>query len=147
MALYYEDYEIGQHFVHPWRRTVNEMDNTLFSMLTMNPQPLHIDAEFASTTEWGQRLVNSYFTLALMVGLSVHETTLGTTVANLGMENTRFPRPVFHGDTLRAESEVIGKRESKSRPECGIVVFKHVCIKQSDEIVAVCERAALMRKK
>ena len=146
-GLYYEDFEIGQLFEHAIRRTVSEMDNTLFSALTHNPQPLHLDAEFAAQTEFGQRLVNSLFTLGLMIGISVGETTLGTTIANLGMKEVRFPKPVFHGDTLHVTTKVIEKRESRSRPNAGIVVFEHRAINQRDEEVAVCERAGLMKKR
>src|SRR5271157_799782 len=124
-GLYFEEFEEGQIFEHAIRRTVTEMDNVLFSTLTLNPQPLHLDEEFAKTTEFGQRIVNSLFTLGLMIGISVHETTLGTTVANLGVTDAIFPRPVFHGDTLHVESEVLEVRASKSRPTQGIVLFLH----------------------
>jgi acyl dehydratase len=143
-GLYFEEFEDGQVFEHPIGRTVTEMDNVLFSALTMNPQPLHLDEEFAKQTEFGQRLVNSLFTLGLVIGLSVGETTLGTTVANLGMTDVRFPKPVFHGDTLRARTIVRAKRRSKSRKDAGIVEFEHQGINQRGEIVAVCRRAALM---
>src|SRR5882762_2255264 len=116
------------------------MDNVLFSTLTMNPQPLHLDEEFAKRTEFGQRLVNSLFTLGLVIGMSVSDTTLGTTIANLGMSDVRFPSPVFHGDTIRVETTVVSKRDSKSRPEAGIVEFEHRGINQRDEIVCVCRR-------
>jgi acyl dehydratase len=143
-GLYFEEFEDGQIFEHPISRTVTEMDNVLFSALTMNPQPLHLDDEFAKQTEFGQRLVNSLFTLGLVIGLSVGETTLGTTVANLGMTDVRFPKPVFHGDTLRARTIVRAKRRSRSRKDAGIVEFEHQGINQRGEIVAVCRRAALM---
>ncbi|WP_185984602.1 MaoC family dehydratase [Aureimonas mangrovi] len=146
-GLYFEDFTLGRHFRHELTRTVSEADNTLFSLMTMNPQPLHIDAHFAQGTEWGQRLFNSMMTLAIMVGLSVQDTTLGTTVGNLGMSDVRFPKPVFHGDTLRAETRVLGLRESRSRPDVGIVEFEHTCLNQHDEVVAVCKRAAMMRKR
>ncbi|MBY8821702.1 MaoC family dehydratase [Sphingomonas colocasiae] len=146
-GLWFEEFEIGQVFDHPWRRTVTEYDNMLFSNLTMNVQPLHIDFEFAKTTEFGQPLVNSLFTLGLMIGMTVNDTTLGTTVANLGMSDVRFPKPVFHGDTIRVTTTVKDKRESASRPGQGIVTFVHQAYNQRDELVALCERAALMKGK
>jgi acyl dehydratase len=146
-GLYYEDFEVDQLFEHELRRTVSEYDNTLFCALTHNPQPLHLDAEFAKQTEFGQRLVNSLFTLGLMVGVSVGDTTLGTTIANLGMTDVRFPKPVFHGDTLRSTTRVLEKRESRSRPDAGLVTFEHRCLNQRDEEVASCKRAAFMRKR
>lgn len=146
-GLHYEEFSVDQEFVHPWSRTVTEMDNTLFSLLTMNPQPLHIDAHFAAETEWGQRLFNSLYTLGILVGMTVNDTTLGTTVANLGMSDVRFPKPVFHGDTLRARTRVVSMRESKSRPDTGLVEFEHTALNQRDEVVAVCRRTALMRKR
>ncbi|MCX7568085.1 MaoC family dehydratase [Sulfitobacter sp. F26169L] len=145
-GLYLDEFTVGRHFRHPLTRTVSEADNTTFSLMTMNPQPLHIDAHFAESTEWGERLFNSMMTLAIMVGLSVQDTTLGTTVGNLGMSDVRFPKPVFHGDTLRAETVVISVRESKSRDDVGIVEFEHTCLNQRDEVVAICRRAAMMRK-
>ena len=146
-GLHYEEFSVDQQFEHPWSRTVTEMDNTLFSLLTMNPQPLHIDAHFSAGTEWGQRLFNSLYTLGILVGMSVNDTTLGTTVANLGMDDVRFPKPVFHGDTLRARTRVVSMRESKSRPDAGLVEFEHTALNQRDEVVAVCRRTALMRKR
>lgn len=146
-GLYYEEFHAGQEFVHPWSRTVTEMDNTLFSLLTMNPQPLHIDAHFAEQTEWGQRLFNSLYTLGILVGMTVNDTTLGTTVANLGMTDVRFPKPVFHGDTLRARTRVASLRDSQSRPEAGLVEFEHTCLNQRDEVVAACRRTAIMRRR
>ena len=146
-GLYYEEFSIGQVFTHPWTRTVTEMDNVLFSTLTMNVQPLHLDEHFASQTEFGQRIVNSLFTLGLMIGISVNDTTIGTTVANLGMTDTRFPKPVFHGDTLRAQTKVLTMRESKSRPDAGIIEFEHTAYNQRGELVATCKRQALMRRK
>ncbi|PPQ30417.1 MaoC family dehydratase [Rhodopila globiformis] len=146
-GLYYEEFSVGQTFDHPWTRTVTEMDNVLFSSLTLNVQPLHLDAHFAAETEFGQRLVNSIFTLGLMVGISVNDTTLGTTVGNLGFSEIRFPKPVFHGDTLRAKTKVLAMRESKSRPTVGIVEFEHTCWNQRDEMVAICKRQAMMRKR
>jgi acyl dehydratase len=145
-GLYFEAFEIGRVFEHEVRRTVTEMDNTLFSCLTLNPQPLHIDHEFAAKSEWGKPLVNSLFTLGLMIGISVSDTTLGTTVANLGMTDVVFPQPVFHGDTIRVTTEVAAKRESKSRTDAGIVEFLHKAINQRGEVVAQCRRQAFMRK-
>ena len=146
-GLTFDEFEVGQVFTHQPARTVTEADNLLFSALTMNPQPLHLDAEFAKTSHFGQRLVNSIFTLGLVVGLSVGETTLGTTVGNLGFEKVEFPKPVFIGDTITAQTEVIEKRESKSRPEWGIVLFEHRGVNQRGEVVAICRRAAMMLKK
>ena len=146
-GLYFEEFSIGQIFQHPIRRTVTEADNVFFTAMTHNPAQLHLDAEYAKGTEFGQRLVNSLFTLGLMIGISVGETTLGTTVANLGMDEVRFPKPVFHGDTLHVETEVLEIRPSKSRPTQGIVVFLHRAINQRGEIVAQCKRSALMMKK
>jgi acyl dehydratase len=146
-GLYYEELEIGRVFKHPITRTVTETDNLLISALTYNPQPLHLDAEFCKGTEFGQILVNSMFTFALMIGVSVGETTLGTTVANLGMDGVKFPKPVFIGDTLRSETTVLEKRDSKSRPDAGLVVFEHRSINQRGEEVAYCKRSALMHKK
>src|SRR5665811_810015 len=123
-GLYYEQLEIGLTFKHDIRRTVTETDNILFTTLTHNPAAIHLDAEYSAASPFGKVLVNSVFTLGLMVGVSVGDTTLGTTVANLGWDEVRFPKPVFIGDTLRGETEVMEKRESKSRPETGIVVFK-----------------------
>lgn len=141
---YFEELEVGMRFEHLPHRTVTETDNLLFSTLTHNPQPLHIDAEFAANTQYGQILVNSYFTLALVTGLSVGDTTLGTTIGNLGMEKVEFPNPVFLGDTLRATTEVIDKRESRTKADRGIVWFRHLGINQRDEIVCECERKAMM---
>lgn len=146
-GLHFEDFSVDQQFVHDWSRTVTEMDNTLFSLLTMNPQPLHIDAHFAAGTEWGQRLFNSLYTLGIMVGMTVNDTTLGTTVANLGMTDVRFPKPVFHGDTLRARTRVISVRGSKSRPDAGLVEFEHTALNQRDEVVASCRRTAMMKRR
>jgi len=146
-GLYFEDFTVGQEFRHALTRTVTEMDNTMFSLLTLNPQPLHIDAHFAAKTEFGQRIFNSLYTLGIMIGMTVYDTTLGTTVANLGMTDVRFPKPVFHGDTLRATTTVISLRDSKSRPEAGIVEFEHHALNQNDEIVGSCRRMALMHRK
>jgi acyl dehydratase len=146
-GLYLEDLEVGRKFEHALRRTVTEMDNTLFSCLTHNPHPLHIDHDFASKTEWGKPLVNSLFTLGVMIGISVNDTTLGTTVGNLGMTDVKFPKPVFHGDTLHVTTEVVSSRETKSRPDAGIVEFVHKAFNQRGELVAECRRQAMMRKK
>jgi acyl dehydratase len=147
-GLYFEEFSVGQKFQHPIRRTVTEADNVFFSALTHNPAALHLDEEYCREhTEFGQRVVNSCFTLGLMVGVSVGETTLGTTIANLGWDEVRFPKPVFHGDTIRVESEVLEIRESKSRPDNGIVIFAHRAFNQKNEIVATCKRSALMLRK
>ncbi len=146
-GLHYEEFEVGHVFRHAGGRTVTETDNVLFSALTMNPQPLHLDAEFAAKTEFGERLVNSLFTLGLVVGLSVGDTTLGTTIANLGMSDVRFPAPVFHGDTIRVETTVVSKRESRSRPDAGIVELEHRAVNQRGEVVCLCRRSAFMRRR
>ena len=146
-GLYYEQISVGQEFVHPWTRTVTEMDNVLFSSLTMNVQPLHLDAHFAAETEFGQRLVNSIFTLGLMIGMTVHNLTDGTTLGNLGMTETIFPNPVFAGDTIRAISTVVAARASKSRPDAGIVTFRHEGFNQKGQLVAKCQRQALMMRR
>ena len=143
-GLYFEQFEIGQVFVHDIRRTVTETDNVLFTTMTHNPAQIHLDAEYCKTTEFGKPLMNSVFTLGLMVGISVGDTTLGTTVGNLGWDEVRFPKPVFAGDTLHVESKVLEKRESKSRPDQGIVTFEHKAMNQRDEVVAICKRTALM---
>jgi acyl dehydratase len=145
--MYFEELTPGLVFNHPWSRTVTEMDNVLFSSLTMNVQPLHLDEHFSAATEWGQRIVNSLFTLGLLIGMTVNDTTLGTTIGNLGMSEVRFPKPVFHGDTLKARTRVIDGRESRSRPDTGIVEFEHEMINQRGEIVASCRRHALMRRR
>ena len=146
-GVYFEELTVERVFVHALRRTVTEADNVFFSALTMNPAALHLDEEYCREhTEFGQRIVNSAFTLGLVVGLSVGDTTLGTTVGNLGWDEVRFPRPVFHGDTIRVESEVLEARESRSRPDNGIVVFVHRGYNQRDELVMSCKRTALMMK-
>ena len=145
-GLFFDQFHVGQRFVHEVRRTVTEMDNMLFSTLTMNPAPIHIDHEYAKTTEFGRPLVNSLFTLGLVVGLSVIDTTFGTTVGNLGFEDTKFPAPVFAGDTIRAETEVAALRASKSRPTQGLVTFRHTAFNQRGETVCSCTRIALMMK-
>jgi acyl dehydratase len=146
-GLYLEQLDVGRVFEHPIRRTVTEADNVLFSCLTHNPQPLHIDREFAEKSEWGQPLVNSLFTLGLMIGVSVGDTTLGTTVGNLGMTDVKFPKPVFHGDTLRVTTEIVSKRNSRTHKDAGIVEFLHRAYNQRGELVAECRRQAMMRKK
>lgn len=146
-GLYFEEFEVGHVFKHELRRSVTEADNMLFSNMTLNPQPLHIDFDFASKTEFGKPLVNSLFTLGLMIGISVNDTTIGTTVGNLGMSEVKFPHPLFHGDTVHVETEVKTVRASKSRPTQGIVTFVHRAYNQDDVLVALCERAALMHKK
>ncbi len=147
-GVWFDELSVGQVFQHPIRRTVSEMDNVLFSALTHNPAYLHLDEEYCRTqTEFGQRLVNSAFTLGLMVGISVGDTTLGTAVANLGWDEVRFPKPVFHGDTLRVETEVLELRPSKSRPNQGVVVFQHRAFNQHGDLVAVCKRSGLQLKK
>ena len=147
-GLYFEEFSVGQVFKHPVRRTVTEMDNVLFSAMTHNPAALHLDEEYCREhTEFGQRIVNSAFTLGLLVGISVGETTLGTTVGNLGWDEVRFPKPVFHGDTLRVESQVMELRTSQSRPHNGIVIFEHRGYNQRQELVASCKRSALMLRK
>lgn len=144
---YFEEWTIGNDILHDIHRTVTETDNLLFSVMTHNPQPLHIDVEAAKASEFGQILVNGTFTFSLMVGLSVGDTTLGTLVANLGYDRLVMPAPVFIGDTLRAASEVIGLKESKSRPQAGIVTFAHRMWNQRDQLVCQCERSALVKRK
>ncbi|MCA0207509.1 MAG: MaoC family dehydratase [Proteobacteria bacterium] len=144
---YFDEWVIGETLTHDIRRTVTETDNLLFTVMTHNPQPLHLDIEAAKASEFGQILVNGTFTFSLMVGLSVGDTTLGTLVANLGYDKLVMPKPVFIGDTLRAESEVVGLKESKSRPNAGIVTFLHRAINQRDELVCQCERSALVQRK
>jgi len=145
-GLYFEQFEVGRKFEHEWTRTVTEMDNVLFSTLTMNVQPLHIDAHFSAQTEFKRPIVNSLFTLGLIIGMSVNDTTFRTTVANLGMSDTTFPAPVFQGDTLHVVTEVLGKRESKSRPNAGIIEFEHVGYNQDNVVICRCKRAALMHR-
>jgi acyl dehydratase len=146
-GLHYEQFFVGQVFDHEIRRTITEMDNVLFSAMTHNPAPLHIDEEYCRTqTEFGTRIVNSAFTLGLMVGISVGDTTLGTTIANLGWDEVRFPKPLFHGDTIHVRSTVAELRESRSRPEAGITIFVHEAFNQRNELVATCKRSALMKK-
>ena len=146
-GLYFEDFEVGKAYKHELARTVTEMDNVLFTCLTMNTQTLHLDEEFAKTTLHGQRVVNSIFTLGLMVGMSVTELTLGTTLGNLSMTNINFPVPVFHGDTLRSETTVTDKKESRSKADRGVVFFTHRAFNQRNEEVAYCERAGMMMRR
>jgi acyl dehydratase len=146
--MYFEDFAAGGVYEHRLRRTVTEMDNMLFSNMTLNPQPLHIDRHFCETeTEWGKPLMNSLFTLGLMIGMSVNDLTVGTTIANLGMTEVKFPNPLFEGDTVRASTEIIGKRESRSRPDAGIVEFHHRAFNQDGTLVAECKRQAFMKKR
>jgi len=146
-GLYFEEFRVGQTFDHPIRRTITEADNVFFTALTHNPAAIHLDAEYCKGTEFGRPLVNSALTLGFMVGISVNDTTHGTTVANLGWDEVRFPHPLFHGDTLRVESEVLEVRESRSRPQNGIVVFAHRAYNQDDVLVGSCRRSALMLRK
>lgn len=144
-GFYYDELEVGRRFSHTIRRTVTETDNVLFSTMTHNPAPLHLDHEYMRTqSEFGRPLVNSFFTLGLIVGISINDTTLGTTVANLGLESVRFPSPLYVGDTVRVETEVVAKRESRSRPGNGIVTLEHRGYNQHDVLVAECRRAVLM---
>jgi len=146
-GLYLDELEPGRIYHHTLRKTVTENDNMLFSVMTLNPQPLHIDFDFAAKSEWGKPLVNSLFTLGLMIGISVHDLTLGTLVGNLGMTETVFPHPVFHGDTIRVETTVLSVRESRSKPDRGIVEFEHRAYNQNDVLVAKCTRQAMMLKR
>ena len=145
-GLYYEEFEVGMEFNHPLTRTVTEMDNVMFCAMTHNPQPLHLDEEFAKTTFYGQRIVNSLFTLGLVVGITVADTTLRTTLGNLGMTNIRFKNPVHHGDTIHVITRIKEMRQSKSRPDSGIVTFEHIGYNQRDEEIAYCIRTGLMKK-
>lgn len=146
-GLWFEEFSVGQRFDHSITRTVTEMDNMLFSNMTLNPQPLHIDFHFAAKTEFGKPLVNSLFTLGLMIGISVHDTTLGTTIANLGMTDVNFPAPVFHGDSLHVVTTVEAVRASGSRPDAGLVTFRHRAFNQNNQEVANCTRVAFMRRR
>ncbi len=147
-GLYFEDFKVGETIEHRLTRTVTEMDNMLFSNMTLNPQPLHIDRHFCEQeTEWGQPLMNSLFTLGLMIGISVNDTTVGTTIANLGMTDVKFPLPVFQGDTIHCSTEIVDKRESKSRPDAGILEFYHRAFNQDNKLVAECLRQAFMWKR
>lgn len=142
----FEAWTVGDKIVHDLRRTVTETDNLLVTTLTHNPQPLHLDAEYAGATEFGRIVVNGIFTFGLMVGISVSETTLGTLIANLGYDKVAMPKPVFVGDTLRGETEVVELRDSKSRPDAGIVIFSHRMLNQRDEVVCTCLRTALLKR-
>src|SRR5487761_184888 len=144
---WFEEWRGGERIAHEIRRTVTETDNLLFSTMTHNSQPLHIDLEAAKASEFGQILVNGTFTFALMIGLSVGDTTLGTLVANLGYDKVVMPKPVFIGDTIRVETEVVSLRESRSRPNAGIVTFEHRAINQRNEVVCQCSRSALIKRK
>jgi len=144
---YFDELSVGQIFEHPIRRTITEADNVLITTLTHNPASLHLDAEYMKNTEFGQPIVNSCLTLSLMVGISVNDITHGTTVANLGWDEVRFPKPLFHGDTIHVESEVLELRDSRSRPDNGIATFAHRAFNHHDELVGVCKRTALMLKK
>lgn len=146
-GLFFEEFRVGHEFVHEIRRTVTDMDNMMFCSLTYNPAAIHIDHEYASRTEYGKPLMNSIFTLGLVIGLSVQDTTLGTTIANLGMTDTTFPKPVFAGDTIRAVTKVLELRDSKSRPTQGIVTFEHMGLNQRDDIICRTVRGALMMRK
>jgi acyl dehydratase len=146
-GLWFDELAVGQVFDHAIRRTVTETDNLIFSAMTHNPAQLHLDEEYMKGTDYGTRIVNSCFTLGLMVGISVGETTLGTAVANLGWDEVRFPKPVFIGDTLGIRTTVIDLRDSKSRPDAGIVTFLHEAFNQSGDLVASCKRSGLQRKK
>jgi len=147
-GLYFEEFRVGQVFDHAIRRTITEADNVILTTMTHNPAALHLDEEYCRQhTEFGQRVVNSCLTLSLMVGISVNETTLGTAVANLGWDEVRFPKPLFHGDTVHIQTEVLELRESRSRPNNGIVIFEHRAFNQRDELVGVCKRTALMLRR
>ena len=147
-GYYFDEFTVGRVFKHPIRRTVTETDNVLFSTLTHNPAPLHIDHEYMRThSEFGKPLMNSFFTLGLIVGISINDTTLGTTVANLGLTEVRFPAPLFVGDTVHVETEVVATRLSESRPHNGIVLFEHRVFNQADVLVARCKRSALMLRR
>ncbi len=146
-GLYFEEFHEGQVFEHELRKTLTESDNMLFSTMTLNPQPLHIDRHFSQQTDWGQPLMNSVLTLGLVIGVSVGDTTLGTTIGNLGMKDTQFPHPVFQGDTIRATTEVVGVRASRSKPDRGIIDFLHKGYNQDDVLVCQCHRQAMMRRR
>ncbi len=146
-GLYLEECEPGRVIRHALTKSVTESDNMMFSTMTLNPQPLHIDFDFAARSEWGKPLVNSLFTLGLMIGISVHDTTLGTLVGNLGMTEVVFPHPVFHGDTIRVETEIRSARASRSKPDRGIVEFEHRAFNQHGDLVARCLRQAMMLKR
>jgi acyl dehydratase len=145
-GLYFEDFVVGHLAEHRHTRTVTQMDNMLFSNMTLNPQPLHIDRHFcAQETEWGEPIMNSLFTLGLMIGISLSDLTVGTTIANLGMTEVKFSHPLFDGDTVHCTTEVLGKRRSNSRPDAGIVEIHHRAYNQENKLVAECRRQVLMR--
>jgi acyl dehydratase len=146
-GLWFEEFEVGMVFNHEWTRTITETDNKWFSLLTMNTQPLHIDSHAAANSVWGRPLVNSLLTLGLMVGMSVNDTTFGTTIANLGMTDVKFTHPLFEGDTIHIRTTVLDKRESKTRPGEGIVTLRHEVFNQDNVLCGSCDRAALMRKR
>lgn len=146
-GLYLEEFEVGQVIRHPLRRSVTESDNMLFSVMTMNTQPLHIDFDYAAKSEWGRPLVNSLFTLSVMIGISVADTTQGSIVANLGMTDITFPHPLFHGDTIGVETEIKAVRGSKSKPDRGIVEMEHRAFNQNGVLVARCLRQTMVRRK
>lgn len=146
-GLYFEEFSPGQVIEHQTRRTVTEADNMTFCAMTLNLAPLHIDAEYAKNSIYGQQIVNSLYTLGLVTGISMQDTTQGTTMGNLGFSDVQFPKPLFHGDTVRVRTEIVEKRESKSRPEAGIVTFRHYGINQRDDVVCDCTRAGLMFKR
>ena len=147
-GLYFEDFVVGEVVEHRYTRTVTQMDNMLFSNMTLNPQPLHIDRQFCEQeTEWGQPLMNSLFTLGLMIGIQVSDMTVGTTIANLGMTDVKFPHPLFENDTVHCTTEIIGKRISKSRPDAGILEMLHKAFKQDGALVAECRRQAFMKRR
>ena len=144
-GIYFDDFVVGHLYEHPLRRTVTQLDNMLFSNMTLNPQPLHIDRHFCEQeTEWGQPIMNSLFTLGLMIGIQVSDMTVGTTIANLGMSDVKFPNPLFEGDTVNCTTTVVSKRESKSRANAGIVEFHHKAFKQDGTLVAECHRNAFI---
>lgn len=146
-GLYFEEFEVGAHYKHAFRRTITEMDNVMFTSLTMNVAPIHLDEEYCKTTIHGQRVLNSLFTVALIGAFHVPELTMGTTLGNLGYDKIKFPHPVFHGDTLRAETTILDKRESASRTDSGIVWFEHLGLNQRDEVVCEMTRVGLMAKR
>lgn len=146
-GIWFDDMQVGQVIQHPIRRTITESDNVFFTCMTHNPAQLHLDEEYMKGTDYGTRIVNSCLTLSLMVGISVNDTTLGTAVANLGWDEVRFPKPLFHGDTIRIETEIVDLRESKSRPNAGIVTFKHRAYNQHGDLVGSCKRSGLQLKR
>lgn len=146
-GIWFDDMQVGQVIQHPIRRTITESDNVFFTCMTHNPAQLHLDEEYMKGTDYGTRIVNSCLTLSLMVGISVNDTTLGTAVANLGWDEVRFPKPLFHGDTIRIETEIVDLRESKSRPNAGIVTFEHRAYNQHGDLVGSCRRSGLQLKR